>query len=164
VAGYRLGTVGERTDTMSMPATPPGLQVLELVLTDLNGQPQNFAQWRGKVLIVNYWATWCQPCREEMPGFPVCRTSIATKASNLSASASMTADKIIEFQKDNPRQLPLADRRHRNHESSAKTGQFPQAFAFHRPVSTAMGRLARASWAAGTRAGTGAQLKELLSR
>lgn len=47
----------------------PGLQVLELVLTDLNGQPQNFAQWRGKVLIVNYWATWCQPCREEMPGF-----------------------------------------------------------------------------------------------
>ena len=38
-------------------------------LPDLKGDKQPFAQWRGKVLIVNFWATWCTPCREEIPQF-----------------------------------------------------------------------------------------------
>ncbi len=38
-------------------------------LPDLQGNNQPLAQWRGKVLIVNFWATWCPPCREEIPQF-----------------------------------------------------------------------------------------------
>ena len=37
-------------------------------LPDTQGTPQRLDQWRGKVLVVNFWATWCDPCRAEIPG------------------------------------------------------------------------------------------------
>jgi thiol-disulfide isomerase/thioredoxin len=43
--------------------------LLALVLPDASGKEVALAQWRGRVLFVNFWATWCAPCREEMPEF-----------------------------------------------------------------------------------------------
>ncbi len=39
----------------------------DFTLMNMQGEPVSLSQYRGKVVILNFWATWCPPCREEMP-------------------------------------------------------------------------------------------------
>ena len=144
-AGYRFGMEGKDAET----ATSAGLPVFELVLADLKGQPQAFAQWRGKLLVVNYWATWCHPCREEMPGFSRLQDKYRDNGVQFVGISIDNAAKIIEFQKETPVSYPLLIGDIGVMENSAALGNTRQALPFTavfdrqgRLFSTKLGRVA----------------------
>jgi len=56
-------------DGWSMGSRVPtvGMQAEDFRLTDLAGKEQSLTQYRGKIVLLNFWATWCKPCTTEMP-------------------------------------------------------------------------------------------------
>ena len=54
-------------------ATPP------LALRDIEGKEHHLADYKGKVVVLNFWATWCDPCREEMPAMQRLQDKLAGK-------------------------------------------------------------------------------------
>lgn len=64
---------------------------------DLQGRARDLAEWRGKVVVVNFWATWCTPCREEMPLLQQVRESHAKRGVEIVGIAIDSASKVAEF-------------------------------------------------------------------
>src|SRR2546421_5093205 len=56
-------------------ATAP-LRLPGLAFEDADGKPRKLSDWRGRTLLVNLWATWCVPCRKEMPALEVLQTRL----------------------------------------------------------------------------------------
>jgi thiol-disulfide isomerase/thioredoxin len=56
-------------------ATAP-LQLPDLAFEDANGRPKKLSDWRGRTVLVNLWATWCVPCRKEMPALESLQTRL----------------------------------------------------------------------------------------
>ncbi len=54
------------------------LKIADLQFTGENGQLHNIREWRGKLVLLNIWATWCPPCRDEMPGLAKLQKQFST--------------------------------------------------------------------------------------
>ncbi|HTB02042.1 MAG TPA: TlpA disulfide reductase family protein [Bradyrhizobium sp.] len=59
---------------LTMAAEP--LRLPDLVFSDADGKPKKLSDWRGRTVLVNLWATWCVPCRKEMPALEGLQTKL----------------------------------------------------------------------------------------
>lgn len=83
-------------------ATPP------LALQDLDGRPHSLVDYRGKVVLINFWATWCEPCREEMPSINRLRASLAAQPfAVLAVNLAETEPRIRRFMEQVPLDFPV---------------------------------------------------------
>ena len=69
----------------------------EAQVTDLAGKRRNLLEWQGQVLVLNFWATWCEPCREEIPGFMQVRERLRRSGVEFVGIAIDQAAKVAHF-------------------------------------------------------------------
>jgi thiol-disulfide isomerase/thioredoxin len=76
-------------------------------LPDVKGAETSVSRWRGKVMVVNFWATWCVPCREEIPAFVQIQDEYVGKNVQFVGIAADQADKVTAFSREITINYPL---------------------------------------------------------
>jgi thiol-disulfide isomerase/thioredoxin len=75
--------------------------------SDLAGSDRTLLDWQGKVRVVNFWATWCEPCREEIPALQRVQAKFAANGLETIGISIDHADKVRQFAKNMAITYPL---------------------------------------------------------
>jgi thiol-disulfide isomerase/thioredoxin len=79
------------------PAAPAVAALWQLGFPDTQGRHQALSQWRGQVIVLNFWASWCAPCREEMPDFVALRTQYQSRGVEFVGVAIDNSANVAQF-------------------------------------------------------------------
>lgn len=88
------------------PGVTPGV-IYTASFTDLDGKSQSLGQWQKKLLVINFWATWCAPCKEEMPIFAKLQQSFASNGVQFIGIAADSRQNVANFAQKSPVGYPL---------------------------------------------------------
>lgn len=86
--------------TNATAGTTDSAPLLALTLPDAAGKQETLGQWKGKVLVVNFWATWCEPCKEEMPRFIKLQDEYGARGLQFIGVAIDQPEKVRSFAQD----------------------------------------------------------------
>src|SRR5450631_839820 len=101
-------------------------------LTDLNGKPWTLKELRGKVVLVNFWATWCPPCRKEMPDLDTLYLQFKDKDFVVLAISDEEAAQVTPFVTERSIHYPiLLDPGRKVNDEFAVEG-IPKSFVYNR--------------------------------
>ena len=100
-----------------------------LALPDLQGRTVTLHDLRGRVVLVNFWATWCEPCREEMPSIGRLRQRLAGRPFEvLLVNFGEGVPKIEEFLRREKLSLPVLRDADKAAASAWRAGGLPMTF------------------------------------
>lgn len=101
-AGTLLWLLGRPPGRSEAPATPQiaAGAFYATTLTDLEGRPQSLGQFQDRLLVLNFWATWCGPCREEMPAFSRVHGRWKDRGVQFLGVSAEDATKVARFGRD----------------------------------------------------------------
>jgi thiol-disulfide isomerase/thioredoxin len=91
-------------------AAPTGTDIRPLMaasIPDLQGKARNLKEWQGRVLVVNFWATWCPPCLREIPEFNRLQGELGGKGLQFVGIAADQAEKVRAFVAKQPIDYPV---------------------------------------------------------
>jgi thiol-disulfide isomerase/thioredoxin len=88
--------VGEPVLGQFAPFAPPW-PAPKIAFTDLSGRPAALQDFAGKVVLVNLWATWCAPCRHEMPSLDRLQSDLGDKIAILAISEDIGGAKAVDL-------------------------------------------------------------------
>jgi thiol-disulfide isomerase/thioredoxin len=98
-------TLPSETEPRVAPGAPEVLP--EFTLTDLDGNPRSIRSWAGKSMIVNFWATWCAPCRREIPLLKEIQQTRATDGFQVVGVAVDVREDVLKYAKEIGIDYPL---------------------------------------------------------
>ena len=98
--GVAAATVGALTGLGLSRSDRGGAALMAAELSDLAGRRRKLSEWKGKIIVCNFWATWCQPCREEIPMLMALNTQMASKGVQVVGIAVDYASKVSAFAQD----------------------------------------------------------------
>jgi thiol-disulfide isomerase/thioredoxin len=84
----------------SAPEEQGELQLNKILLKDLKGGPLSLGQYKGKTVFINFWATWCKPCLEEMPYIKKVMELLKGKEIVFLFASDETPEEIENFKND----------------------------------------------------------------
>ena len=108
-----------KVDTLTVLAEPlaasePEISAIgtevDLVLNDLSGVEQRLSSYRGRIVVLNFWATYCVPCRKEMPDLAAIQNHYAALGVQVVGAAADTVEdkaKVMRFIKDSKLNFPV---------------------------------------------------------
>jgi thiol-disulfide isomerase/thioredoxin len=112
------------------PATISGAALYAVSFRDLDGGAQPLGQFQGRTLVLNFWATWCAPCREEMPAFDRLARQWSGRGVTFVGVTQEASDLVRRFQREVPVSYPLWTGGDDVPELAARLGNSIQALPF----------------------------------
>ena len=104
---FYISTGADKQELPPASSTSIGLEQIEL--PDLSGNRQSFTQWQGKLLLVNFWASWCPPCLDEIPIFLSLRKKYQNDGFEVVGISTDSGQDVMAFRDSLGIDYPLLD-------------------------------------------------------